>query len=227
MDNDSSKTAIADQMQHIRARIAKAARAAGRSADEVTLIGISKRQPPERINAALAAGLTDFGENRVQEAVAHWRDHGRARPATLHGVGHLQTNKAEEAVALFDVIHVLDREKLARALCHAEEKLGLRRRYFLQVNTGMEEQKSGLSPTAVPEFLDWVRGDVGLEVVGLMCLPPVEEEPALHFALLADMAARLDLAQLSMGMSNDFETAIRHGATHIRVGSALFGERPG
>jgi pyridoxal phosphate enzyme (YggS family) len=208
-------------------RIAKAASAVGRSPVEVSLVAVSKLQPAERIDAALAAGQRLFGENRVQEAEARWSVR-RASIADLELrlIGPLQTNKAGDAVALFDVIETLDRDKLAVALKTAMAKAGRTPRLYVQVNTGEEEQKAGVLPAETEAFLDRVRGEHGLAVEGLMCIPPVDEEPALHFALLADMAKRFGVEKLSMGMSADYETAVRHGATSVRVGSALFGERP-
>jgi pyridoxal phosphate enzyme (YggS family) len=191
----------------------------------VTLTAVSKTQPPEAIDAALAAGLRVFGENRVQEAQGRWTDR---RPALsdleLRLIGPLQSNKAEDAVALFDVIETLDREKLVGALGAAQTKLGRRPRVLIQVNTGEESQKAGVSPRDVDALIASARA-AGLDVEGLMAIPPAEEEPTLHFALLAKIAARNGLRVLSMGMSSDYEAAIRLGATHVRLGTALFGER--
>ncbi len=167
-----------------------------------------------------------FGENRVQEAAAKWPDLRAAHPdIELHLIGPLQTNKVAQAMALFDVIQTVDREKLARALAAEQAKTGLRRCYFIQVNTGEEPQKAGVTPGEADRFIAACRDKHGLDVMGLMCIPPVDEEPALHFALLAKIAARNGLTGLSMGMSGDFETAVRLGATHVRVGSAIFGAR--
>lgn len=191
----------------------------------MTLTAVSKTQPPEAIDAALAAGLRVFGENRVQEAQGRWTDR---RPALsdleLRLIGPLQSNKAEDAVALFDVIETLDREKLVGALGAAQTKLGRRPRVLIQVNTGEESQKAGVSPRDVDALIASARA-AGLDVEGLMAIPPAEEEPILHFALLAKIAARNGLRVLSMGMSSDYEAAIRLGATHVRLGTALFGER--
>ena len=208
----------------ILARIAAAAKSVGREAGDVTLVAVSKQQPDERVISALAAGQTVFGENRVQEAEDRWGRLGRER-LELRLIGPLQTNKAEEAVALFDVIETLDRERLAEALAKAAQKLGRTPRVYVQVNTGEEEQKAGPAPREADGFIAAVRGTYGLTVEGLMCIPPAQEPPAAHFALLADIAARNGIAKLSMGMSADFETAVRFGATSVRVGSALFGER--
>ncbi len=183
-------------------------------------------QGDDRIDAALAAGQRIFGENRVQEAQGRWT----ARRAALSDlelrlIGPLQSNKAEDAVALFDVIETLDRDKLTQALRAAIAKVGRTPRLYVQVNTGEEPQKAGVLPADAEAFVDRVRTEHGLAVEGLMCIPPVDEEPALHFALLADLAKRCGVEKLSMGMSADYETAVRHGATSVRVGSALFGER--
>jgi pyridoxal phosphate enzyme (YggS family) len=207
-------------------RIDEAARAVGRSPVDVSLVAVSKMQGEDRIEAALAAGQRVFGENRVQEAQARWTARRAKYPdLELRLIGPLQTNKAEDAVALFDVIETLDRDKLAGALKAAMAKTGRAPRLYVQVNTGEEPQKAGVLPAEAEAFVARVRGEHGLAVEGLMCIPPVEEEPALHFALLADLAKRCGLAKLSMGMSSDYETAVRHGATSVRVGSALFGER--
>lgn len=219
--------AFARRRDDILGRIAAAARAAGREPADVSLVGISKKQPDDRIEAALAAGHRVFGENRVQEADGRWQKRRRDYPdLELRLVGPLQTNKAEQAVALFDVIETLDREKLARALRKAIGKVGRTPRFYVQVNTGEEEQKSGLLPRDVASFLDLVRGEYGFDIEGLMCIPPVGEPAGPHFALLADLAAANHVRKLSMGMSSDYETAVKFGATSVRVGSALFGERP-
>lgn len=209
-------------------RIAAAARSVGRDPDSITLTAVSKKQPDVRVDAALTAGQRVFGENRVQEAHTRWRER-RALFADLELrlVGPLQSNKAEAATSCFDVIETLDREKLARALAAAMEKTGASPRLFVQINTGEEAQKAGVPPLEADEFISSMRQSFQFEIEGLMCIPPIDEEPALHFALLADIAKRNGVPKLSMGMSSDFETAIRHGATHVRVGSALFGERPG
>lgn len=207
----------------ILARIAAAAKAAGRAAEDVALVAVSKQQPEAQIAAMLAAGQSVFGENRVQEAQAHWQ--ARRAGVTLRLIGPLQSNKAREAAALFDVIETLDRPKLAAALAEAAQKEGRCPEIFIQVNTGEEPQKAGIAPGEADAFIAAARGAFGLPVRGLMCIPPQDEAPAMHFALLAKIAARTGLAQLSMGMSGDFETAIGFGATHVRVGSALFGAR--
>lgn len=203
-----------------------AAKAAGRDGASITLVGVSKQQSQERIEAALAAGQRVFGENRVQEAEARWGAR-RARFPDLHLrlIGPLQSNKAEAAVALFDAVDVLDREKLAAALADGAAKLGKCPDILVQVNTGEEPQKAGVAPREADAFIRAARETYGLPVKGLMCIPPADEEPAMHFALLAKIARRNGLSELSMGMSHDFETAIRFGATQVRVGSALFGAR--
>ena len=186
---------------------------------------MSKTQPPEAIDAALAAGQRVFGENRVQEAQGRWDGHRTALPGLeLRLIGPLQSNKAADAVALFDVIETLDRPKLADALAAAGARAGKPVRVLIQVNTGAEPQKAGVLPGGIGELLGHAR-DAGLTVEGLMCIPPADEAPGPHFALLRKLARRHGLETLSMGMSGDFETAIRFGATHVRVGSSLFGER--
>lgn len=191
----------------------------------MTLTAVSKTQSPEAIDAALAAGLRVFGENRVQEAQGRWTARRPALPdLELRLIGPLQSNKAEDAVALFDVIETLDREKLVGALAAAQNRLDRRPRLLIQVNTGEEPQKAGVSPRDVDSLIASARA-AGLDVEGLMAIPPAEEEPTLHFALLAKIAARNGLRVLSMGMSSDYEAAIRLGATHVRLGTALFGER--
>ena len=205
-------------------RIAGAAEAAGRDPADVTLVAVSKQQPPERIAAMLAAGQAVFGENRVQEGMARWADHRAG--LMLHLIGPLQTNKAKEAVAFFDVIETLDRGKLARALADEVQKQGRQPRLYVQVNTGEEPQKAGVVPGEADAFIAAARQVYGLQPEGLMCIPPADEPPGPHFALLGKIAARNGRAKLSMGMSGDFETAIRFGATHVRVGSAIFGARP-
>ncbi len=203
-----------------------AAEAAGRDAGSIALVAVSKQQSDARVEAMLATGQRVFGENRVQEAEARWGAR-RALCADLHLrlIGPLQRNKAESAAALFDAVDTLDRPKLARALADAAQKLGRCPELLIQVNTGEEPQKAGVAPMEADAFISAVRTEYGLPVAGLMCIPPADEEPAMHFALLAKIAARNGLGQLSMGMSHDFETAIRFGATQVRVGSALFGDR--
>lgn len=206
-------------------RIEAAAQAAGRDPAGVTLTAVSKTQPWERIAPVLAEGQRVFGENRVQEAVARWSE--RREGLELRLIGPLQSNKAREAVALFDVIETLDRERLARVLAQECQRAGKSPRLYVQVNTGEEPQKAGVAPSAADAFITLCRDAFGFQIEGLMCIPPENEPPGPHFALLARIAARNGLAGLSMGMSADFETAIRFGATAVRIGSALFGPRPG
>jgi pyridoxal phosphate enzyme (YggS family) len=216
----------ASRLAAVKARMAAAAATAGRSAGDVRLVAVSKTKTAPQIQPVIAAGQRLFGENRVQEAAAKWPAlRERVPDIELHLIGPLQTNKVPEAVALFDVLQSLDREKLARALAGEMAKRGRRPACFIQVNTGEEPQKAGISPRQADSFIAFCRGELGLPVAGLMCIPPIEEEPGLHFALLREIAERNRLAGLSMGMSSDFETAIRYGATHIRVGTAIFGER--
>ncbi|SDG12133.1 YggS family pyridoxal phosphate-dependent enzyme [Thalassobaculum litoreum] len=217
---------IADNIDTVRASIAKAAGAAERNPETVTLIAVGKVQPLERVEAALMAGQRVFGENRVQEAKGKWPDfRARYEGIELHLIGPLQTNKVREAVELFDVIQTVDRPKLARELAKEMEKQGRRLACYIQVNTGEEEQKAGVAPAEADAFIAECRDDLGLAVVGLMCIPPVDETPALHFAMLREIAKRNAVANLSMGMSGDFETAVEMGATHVRVGTAIFGAR--
>ena len=212
-------------LSDIRTRIADAARQAGRDPDEITLVGVSKKQPAARIEAVLEAGHRVFGENRVQEAAGRWPDlRARFPGIRLHLVGPLQTNKVRQAVELFDVIETVDRSRLARRLSDVFAETGLALPCYIQVNTGEETQKAGVLPDETDAFVAECR-ELGLPLAGLMCIPPAEEEPALHFALLAKLAARNGLEGLSMGMSGDFERAIAQGATVVRVGSALFGAR--
>ena len=207
----------------ILARIAKAAAAAGRDPGDVTLVAVSKQQPWERIEPVWAAGQRVFGENRVQEAMARWAE--RRTGVELRLIGPLQSNKAREAVAFFDAIETLDRDKLARALAEEAQKQGRAPRLYVQVNTGEEPQKAGVIPPEADAFVALCRSTYGFDIEGLMCIPPEAEPPGPHFALLAKIAERNGIAKLSMGMSADFETAIRFGATSVRVGSALFGAR--
>ncbi|WP_370690617.1 YggS family pyridoxal phosphate-dependent enzyme [Parvibaculum sp.] len=222
----SDATSPAARLAAIRSRIAEAARAAGRAAGDVTLVAVSKTFGVDEIVPLIEAGQRIFGENRVQEATAKWPAlKARFPDLELHLIGPLQTNKLDDALGLFDAFHTLDREKLALALVKARDR-GLRLpRLFVQVNTGEEPQKAGIAPADTDGFLVRCRDDWALSIEGLMCIPPLDEEPALHFALLEKLARRNGLAKLSMGMSGDFEKAIAFGATHVRVGSALFGAR--
>ncbi|MBS0518248.1 MAG: YggS family pyridoxal phosphate-dependent enzyme [Proteobacteria bacterium] len=217
----------AGRLAEVEAKIAQAARAAGRDPADITLVAVSKTHGPDRVRELLQAGHRVFGENRVQEAQEKFPALKAEYPdLQLHLIGPLQTNKAREAVALFDVIQSVDRDRLAATLAKEMARAGKRPECFIQVNTGEEPQKAGVLPADLDAFIAACRETHKLPVVGLMCIPPVDEEPALHFALLAKMAARHGLAKLSMGMSADYETAVRLGATHVRVGSALFGQRP-
>lgn len=222
----SDATSPAARLAAIRSRIAEAARAAGRAAGDVTLVAVSKTFGVDEIVPLIEAGQRIFGENRVQEATAKWPAlKARFPDLELHLIGPLQTNKLDDALGLFDAFHTLDREKLALALVKARDR-GLRLpRLFVQVNTGEEPQKAGIAPADTDGFLVRCRDDWALSIEGLMCIPPLDEEPALHFALLEKLARRNGLAKLSMGMSGDFEKAIAFGATHVRVSSALFGAR--
>lgn len=212
-------------LEEIRRKVARAAEDAGREARDVTLIAVSKVQPDARVEAVLEEGHRVFGENRVQEAQGKWPEfRTRFDGVELHLIGPLQSNKARVAMELFDAIHSVDRRKLAGTLARLADELGRCPELFLQVNTGEEPQKAGCLPGEVDGFVAECRM-LSLPVKGLMCIPPVDEEPSLHFALLAKMAERNGLDGLSMGMSADFERAIALGATHVRVGSAIFGAR--
>ncbi|GIK97947.1 MAG: YggS family pyridoxal phosphate enzyme [Alphaproteobacteria bacterium] len=217
----------AARLAAVRSRMARAAREAGRDPAEIALVAVAKTHPPEDILPALEAGHRIFGENRVQEAAAKWPAlRARFPDIQLHLIGPLQTNKVKDAVALFDVIETVDREKLARALAAEMAVQGKRPDCFIQINTGEEPQKAGVVPEDADAFIALCRDELALPIRGLMCIPPVDEPPAPHFALLAEIAERHDLAGLSMGMSGDYEIAIGLGATHVRVGTAIFGERP-
>jgi PLP dependent protein len=218
--------AISANLATVRGRIEAAARTAGRPPEGVTLVAVSKTHPADSVRAALAAGQRVFGENRVQEAIAKFPGLRRDYPdLKLHLIGPLQTNKVKDAVAHCDVIETVDRPRLAEALAREIEKTGRRLPCFIEVNTGEEAQKAGVLPEAADAFIADCRSRLGLQIAGLMCIPPEHEEPALHFALLREIAKRNGLDQLSMGMSADFETAIRFGATYVRVGTAIFGAR--
>lgn len=217
---------IAANFAQVRRRIEKAAAAAGRGGADIVLTAVTKQQPSEAIDAALAAGQRVFGENRVQEAQARWGDRRAALPdLELRLIGPLQSNKTADALALFDVIETVDRPRLATAIAEVVARGARAPRVLIQVNTGEEPQKAGVWPAEADGFIAFCREDCQLSLDGLMCIPPADEEPAMHFALLARIAARNGLSRLSMGMSGDYETAIRFGATHVRVGGALFGAR--
>lgn len=223
LSSAAGENAISNALADVRGRISAAARKAGRDPAAITLIAVSKTHDAPAIAPALAAGQCHFGENRVQEAAGKWPAL-RTPDVRLHLIGPLQTNKADEAVALFDVIHSVDRPKLAEKLAAEMTKQARRLPCFVQVNTGREPQKAGVDPGETEACIAAAR-TMNLDVVGLMSIPPVDEQAAIHFAFLRDLAARNGLSQLSMGMSDDFETAILFGATHVRVGSAIFGAR--
>ena len=215
-------------LQDVRKRIETAARSAGRNAADIMLIAVSKTFGPEDVLPVLKAGQVVFGENRVQEAAGKWPDLRSSAPQLqLHLIGPLQTNKAAEAVRLFDAIHTIDRPRIARAVAAEMAKQGRRLELFIQVNSGDEKQKAGVSVANADGFVEECRNTHGLSISGLMCIPPIDEAPEKHFDLLVKIARRNNLKNLSMGMSGDFETAIKYGATHIRVGSAIFGTRGG
>jgi PLP dependent protein len=216
---------IADNLRRVRDRIASAALAAGRRPEDVTLVAVSKTKPMEAVAAALAAGQTVFGENRVQEAAGKFPALRATNPLSLHIIGGLQTNKVREAVRIADVIESLDRPRLAEALAAAMSKEGRTPQLLIEVNTGSEPQKSGIARDDADGFIDDCKGRFGAALVGLMCVPPHGDDPRPHFTYLADRAARHGLGVVSMGMSADFEVAIACGATWVRVGSAIFGGR--
>lgn len=214
---------MSQALADIRGRIAAAEARAGRPAGSVTLVAVSKTQPWDHIAPVLDAGQKVFGENRVQEAMERWGD--RREGLELRLIGPLQTNKAREAVAFFDVIETVDREKLAKVLAEEIQRAGKAPRLYVQVNTGEEDQKAGISPSQADAFIAACRTTYGLSIEGLMCIPPFDQDPAPHFALLRAIALANGVEKLSMGMSDDFETAIEQGATSVRVGSAIFGSR--
>lgn len=221
-----TQTHQAANLQKVRDEIAAAEIAAARRPGSARLIAVSKTFEANDIRPVLEAGQRDFGENRVQEAQAKWPALKAEFPdLRLHLIGPLQSNKAKEAVALFDAIHSIDRPKIAKAVAEEMAKQGRSLELFVQVNTGEEEQKAGVKPRDAKAFVAMCRDDLKLQIAGLMCIPPVEDEPAVHFAFLEKMARELALEGLSMGMSGDFETAVAFGATYVRVGSAIFGGR--
>jgi len=222
---DAPDSVIAN-LEGVRARIVAACVEADRQPSAVTLVAVSKTVPAERIYPAIAHGQRVFGENRVQELMVKWPPlRERQAGLELHLLGALQTNKVREAMAHADVIHALDRPKLAEAIAAERDRTGRCPKLFVQVNTGEEEQKAGIAPRAADEFIEDCRRRLSLPVIGLMCIPPQDDEPAPHFALLREIARRHGLADLSMGMTADFEIAIAFGATHVRVGTAIFGNR--
>ncbi|HJN26125.1 MAG: YggS family pyridoxal phosphate-dependent enzyme [Rhodospirillales bacterium] len=223
---NNSETEVIGNLERVRSELVAAAIAAERDAQAVTLVAVSKTRPAESIRPVLEAGHRVFGENRVQEAEGKWPQLKEDFPDTrLHLIGPLQSNKVRNAIALFDVIETVDRPKLARALARIMDETGCRPDCMIQINTGEEEQKAGISPLGADDFIQLCRSELGLPVRGLMCIPPFEEEPSMHFALLAKIAERNGLLELSMGMSADYPTAVRFGATHVRVGTAIFGVR--
>ena len=226
MSTAPAQSTAADRLADVRARIAAAAREAGRDPATVTLIAVTKTFDAPAIVPVLEAGQHIFGENRVQEAKAKWPQLRAAYPGTeVHLIGPLQSNKTREAVELFDAIHTIDRPKIAKAIADEMQRQGRRLKLFVEVNTGEETQKAGIAPKDAAAFVRHCREDLKLAIEGLMCIPPHDEEPAVHFAFLAKLGRELELKSLSMGMSADFEAAINLGATHVRVGSAIFGSR--
>ena len=219
-------TTSTEALAEIKARIAVAARDDKRTPEDVTLIAVSKTFDADAITPVLEVGHRVFGENRVQEAKGKWPElKARYPDIALHLIGPLQSNKAKEAVELFDAIHSIDRQKIAKAIAEEMTKQGKTLQLFVQVNTGEEPQKAGVMPREAKAFVAMCRDELGLQLSGLMCIPPVDDEPAVHFAFLDKLAAECGLAGRSMGMSSDYETAVKFGATHVRVGSAIFGGR--
>jgi len=217
---------VEERLQEVRTRIGKAEETANRSAGSVSLVAVSKTFDAGDIRPVIASGQRVFGENRVQESQGKWPELKAETPGiTLHLIGPLQSNKAADAVALFDVIETVDREKIARALADEMAKQGKSPKLYVQVNTGLEPQKAGIEPKETVAFVALCRNELGLAVEGLMCIPPADENPGPHFALLAKLAKECGVEKLSMGMSGDFETAVEFGATSVRVGSAIFGTR--
>jgi hypothetical protein len=220
-------TEVPARLGLVRREIAIAAEAAGRDPAAIKLVAVTKTVPQTAVEAAIGAGQLIFGENRVQEAYRKWPAlKERYGDVELHLIGPLQTNKVREAVALFDTIETLDRPKLARALAEEAARSGKRPRLFVQVNTGEETQKAGIAPAETESFVTLCRETFGLSIEGLMCIPPFDQEPDMHFALLAKLAENVGVVELSMGMSGDFARAIQFGATYVRLGTAIFGERP-
>lgn len=217
---------LQERLNEVRSRIDAAERDAGRQERAVQLVAVSKTFEADTIRLAIEAGQRIFGENRVQESQGKWPGLKAETPdIELHLIGPLQSNKAAEAVALFDVIETVDREKIARAIAEEMKRQGKALRLYVQVNTGLEPQKAGIAPDDTPAFVDFCRGELGLGIEGLMCIPPADENPGPHFALLAKLAEKCGVKKLSMGMSGDYEIAIAFGATSVRVGSAIFGAR--
>ena len=226
MTSEEVHDSAVDRLKRVKEEIVAAAKAAGRSPQSVELVAVSKTFEADAIRPVVAAGQKIFGENRVQEAERKWPPLRTEYPdLKLHLIGPLQSNKAKEAVGFFDAIHTIDREKIARAVAAEMERQARSLELFVQVNTGEEPQKAGVMPREAQAFVTLCRDELKLPIAGLMCIPPVDEEPAVHFAFLAKLARELKLSGLSMGMSGDYETAIAFGATHVRVGSAIFGTR--
>jgi pyridoxal phosphate enzyme (YggS family) len=223
---NNNHTDASGNLEKVRGELVTVAREAGRDPQSVALVAVSKTHPAADIRTVLEAGQRIFGENRVQEAEGKWSELKLDYPdVRLHMIGPLQSNKVRQALALFDVIETLDRPKLARALARVMEETGHRPNCMIQINTGEEEQKAGILPLQADDFIALCRDELGLPVRGLMCIPPFDEESSLHFALLAEIAKRNGLGELSMGMSADYPQAVRFGATHVRVGTAIFGTR--
>lgn len=221
-----SESVVRSRLAAVEKRISEAARAAKRQRSEITLIAVTKTFSAPDIRPALSSGQRDFGENRLQEAKAKWPElKTMFKQTKLHLIGSLQTNKAADAVALFDAIHTVDRPKLARILADETRRQNRQLELFIQVNTGEELQKTGVAPKEADQFIDFCRDELRLPITGLMCLPPIHDDPSAHFALLAGIAKRNGLPHLSMGMSTDLEEAVSFGATHVRVGTAIFGSR--
>ena len=217
---------LQERLEEVRGRIAAAARETGRAEGSVQLVAVSKTFDADQIRPAIEAGQRAFGENRVQESQGKWPElKSEAAGIELHLIGPLQSNKAAEAVALFDVIETVDREKIARALADEMKRQGKAPRLYVQVNTGLEPQKAGIAPDDTAAFVALCRDELGLSVEGLMCIPPADENPGPYFALLAKLAKACGVEKLSMGMSGDYEAAVAFGATSVRVGSAIFGTR--
>jgi len=217
---------LQERLDDVRARIATAEREAGRAEGSVQLVAVSKTFDADQIRPAIDAGQRIFGENRVQESQGKWPGlKAETSDIELHLIGPLQSNKAAEAVALFDVIETVDREKIARALAVEMKRQGKSPRLYVQVNTGLEPQKAGIAPDDTPSFVSLCRDELGLSIDGLMCIPPADENPGPHFALLAKLAKASGVEKLSMGMSGDYQVAVAFGATSVRVGSAIFGTR--
>ena len=215
-----------DRLSAVQENIAETAREVRRSPDDIKLIAVSKTFAADAIRPVLEAGQRIFGENRVQEAQGKWPELRADFPdVDLHLIGPLQSNKTKDAVALFDAIHTVDRPKIAKAIADEMRAQAKQLQLYVQVNTGEEEQKAGVMPADAKSFVEMCRNELKLDIAGLMCIPPIDEEPALHFAFLSKLAQETGLEGLSMGMSADFDTAIKFGATHVRVGSAIFGSR--